>query len=68
MKTVKFPEKAEAALNRLVELHPGKTDELVLVRALTFYHACYEAHLEGVAGQEINDLLDALDLMEGSRT
>lgn len=67
MMIVHFPEEAEAALKRLIELHPGKSTDTILARAMCFYHACYEFHLEGRAGNEIDELMLHLDKQDEER-
>lgn len=64
---VMFPNEAGESLQRLVNLHPGKSKEMVLARAMSFYHACYEAYLEGQACDCIKGALEDLDKQDEER-
>lgn len=64
---IDFPDIAEVALKRLQELHPGKSINTILARAMCFYHACYELHLEGRTGEEINMIMEHLDKQDDER-
>lgn len=59
--TITFPDEADEAIRTLVRLHPGKSVETVIIRAMTFYHAAYDLHLRGQTGEEINEIIEYLD-------
>jgi hypothetical protein len=62
MENVSFPDGPCAdAFKRLVQLHPGKNNTMVLIRALTAYHALYEMYLEGSACDCVKSVMDYLD-------
>lgn len=62
-----FPDQAEGALKRLQELHPGKSVNTIVARAMTFYHAAYELNLEGATCGCINAILEHLDKQDEER-
>jgi hypothetical protein len=64
---VMFPNEAGESLQRLVNLHPGKSKEMILARAMSFYHACYDAYLEGNACDCIKGALENLDAQDEER-
>lgn len=65
--TIEFPEEADEAVRKLHLLHPGKTMNTVIVRAMTFYHACYDLHLQGKACSTIDMLIEQLDYQDDER-
>jgi hypothetical protein len=66
---IEFPDEAGEKLRELIRLHPGKTLETVFIRALTFYHACYDlmllGHLSCSCITEVMEHLDEQDEKEG---
>lgn len=64
---VHFPPEGEIAIRRLAELHPGKAIDAILVRALTFYHAAYDSHLQGKNCGCIDGIIEHLDKQDEER-